>query len=76
MGDSSTNHDALADVLAGPEGVVLRDGDRYSLHRPLEHRKPGTSAEIWLDAERRISVCCHDSGRNRALMQHIVGSQR
>ena len=73
MRDSNTNRDVLSDVLAGLEGVTRRDADRYSFHCPLEHRKPNASAEIWLDAEGRIGVCCHDCARNRELWQRIVG---
>lgn len=72
MRDCNTNREILADVLAGLEGVTLKDADRYSFHCPLEHRKSNASAEIWLDAEGRIGVCCYDCGRNQELWQRIV----
>ena len=72
MKDCNTNRDVLADVLAGLEGVTRKDPDRYSFHCPLEHRKSNASAEVWLDAEGRIGVCCYDCGRNQELWQRIV----
>ena len=72
MRDSNTNRDVLAAILPGLDGVVRRGGDRYSFFCPLEHRKSNAAAEIWLDAEGMIGVCCHDCGRNRELWQSIV----
>ena len=73
MRDSNTNRYALSDVPAELDSVVRKDADRNSFHSPSEHRRENAPGEIWLDADGRIGVCCHDCRHGSELRQRLIG---
>ena len=69
----STHRAVLDSIMSELDGVVQKDTDRYKFYCPLPHCKEKASAEIWLDGQGKIAVCCHDCGRNSGLWQTVVG---
>ena len=69
----STHRAVLDSIMSELDGVAQKDTDRYKFYCPLPHRKEKASAEIWLDGQGKIAVCCHDCGRNTELWQTVVG---
>ena len=69
--NNSMQRSALDNVIARQRGVKRGGTDRHSLSCPPEHRKVNASADIWVDPDQWVGICCRVSGRNRELWQTV-----
>ena len=66
------NQDRYQRLLSTLNNVRQRDTGRHSFDCPLGHKKAHAPAEVWLDAEGRIAICCYDCGDNNRLFDLLV----
>ena len=69
--NNSMRRSALDNVIARQRGVKWKGTDRHSLSCPPERSKPNASADIRVDANQWVGICCRVSGRNRELRQAV-----
>ena len=69
--NNSMQRSALDNVIARQKGVKRKGTDRHSLSCPPERSKPNASADIWVDPDQWVGICCRVSGRNRELWQTV-----